>query len=146
MRQEKRFQLQSMSKAITCVDQSSAVQNFIVSCLKSIFNLNDHKMKIQRATSWFKSASFEDSYTPIDMNLWLSSKVYSKFRRQPGFWSVRVLLKLAAATWPHCHHFAWRWDRQWTDTRSFILLCSLSFLLSRNELVVISLSRKLSRN
>ena len=132
MRQEKRFPIPSMSKVMTCVDQSSAVQNFFVSCLNSIFNLNNPKMKIQRAKSWFKSASFEDLYTPINTNLWLSNKVYSKFRLRPGFWSGRVLLKLSAGTWPH-FHFAWRWDRQWTDAdrglnlNTTIVSCFLCF-------------------
>ena len=52
-----------LSNAITCVDQSLAVKNTVASCLTSILDLSNLKMKIQHAKNLLKLSSFEVSYT-----------------------------------------------------------------------------------
>ena len=63
MCEDKKFQLQSMSNVIICIDKRFAVKNSDVSCLALIFNLSIPIMTILQTKNWFKVARHDESYT-----------------------------------------------------------------------------------
>ena len=72
------FQFQSMSNAISCIDQRFAFMNSRISCLALIFNLKNLRTTVLYAKKigyrWRNTTSHNRFFQKIDTSQWLSGK------------------------------------------------------------------------
>ena len=135
------FQLQYMSNAIRCIDQRFAFKNSRISCLASIFNLNNLRTTVLYAKKsvaggeirWVMYLFFK----PLIRTNVLVVKVSRSESGDLGSFPDEFWKSL-----PRLGHFAWHCARHRAVsalTRAlFILLCSLKFLFSWISSVSIS--------
>ena len=126
-----------MSNTIICIDKRFAVKNSGISCLALISNLSN--LTILQARNQFLVAKYDGSYTVIfdrliqthGLVVKLSHSQWGNTGSNPA--GCRIL-RLSSTL----GHLALCWAWQCTDIRTFILLLSLYFALSRISSVAIS--------
>ena len=118
------FQLQSMSNAIRCINQSFVFKNFGISCLALISNLSNLRTTILHAIKRMHLAKHFKWNTVFFTNL---TRVY-------GLALNLSCCELSDTGWipayywnslPHHSHSAWNWASQYTDTLYFLFCCAL---------------------
>ena len=120
------FLLQSLSNAITCIDQRFADKDSGISCLALIFNLSNPNRTMLHAKNQFKVVIPCESYTVFfTKTIWTHGLVVkANWCESDDMGSIPAeyrnsLLPLG--------HFVLHWAPQCTDTSAFILLHSLYF-------------------
>ena len=122
------FQLQYMSNAIRCIDQRFAFKNSRISCLASIFNLNNLRTTVLYAKKsvaggeirWVMYLFFKPLIRTNVLVVKVSRSESGDLGSFPDeFWK----------SMPRLGHFAWHCARQCPDARAFcIALLSIIFV------------------
>ena len=115
------FQIQSMLKAIRCINQRFAFKNVWIWCLALIFNLKNPSIKVLYAKKLVAHvAKYDESCTVFFKQLIRTNGLVVKAsRRESGH-----LGSIPDDFWidlQRLGHFAWDWARQCTGTRAFYI-------------------------